>query len=111
MMMNATMTLQPTTPFLSTLLNFSFTSILFNNYTSSLCFRLCSLFSTSFPLLFVVVFQLHSCTHTIVNSKISKTCTTSNNKHKLFLMVTSFFLVFEHSTRHIHFFIYLSSFN
>ncbi len=38
--------------------------------------------------------------------KLQKTRTTSNNKHKLLLTITSFFLVLKHHAYDIHFFIY-----
>jgi hypothetical protein len=65
---------------------------------------ICAYFSALlFPLLFVIVFQLHSTHPYYYNSKTSKMHTTSNNKPKLLLMIILFFLFFEHLTRHIHF--------
>jgi hypothetical protein len=60
-------------------------------------------FVLPFPLLFVVVFNCIIYTHIVMNSKTSKMHTTFSNKLKLFLMITSFFLILEHSACHIHF--------
>jgi len=86
---------------LSALFNSSFISILFNNSVSSYYLHLCSHSSVlPFPLLFAIVFN---CTHTVVNSKTSKMCTTSNNKHKLLSIITLFIFILEHLAHHIHF--------
>jgi hypothetical protein len=49
--------------------------------------------------------------HVTMNSKTLKMCTTSNNKYKLLLMITSFFFILELLTRRIHFFTCPLSFN
>jgi hypothetical protein len=56
------------------------------------------------PLLFSIVFQLHSlhsCCYELQNLKM---CTTSNNKHKLLSIITLFFSFLKCPTHHIHFF-------
>jgi hypothetical protein len=60
-------------------------------------------YALPFPLLFAFNYTIY--THTVVNSKPMKTCTTSNNKRKLLSTITSLFLVLEHPACHIHFFI------
>jgi magnesium-transporting ATPase (P-type) len=65
--------------------------------------------SITFHYVFVIVYT--SMAYCTSNSKTSKMRTTSNNKCKLFSMVTLFFFFLEHLARHIHFFTYPPSFN
>ncbi len=71
-------------------------------------------FATTFASHYSISITLHYafiivCTFMVYqtsNSKTSKMRITSNNKHKLFSMVTLFFFILQHPTRHIHFFMY-----
>ncbi len=112
MMMNVMTTLQPTAKY-STFLSLLFSTPLLLLFFSTILLLLLPLFVFT-PLHFLFPcysLQFFNCTHTTMNSKTSKLCTTSNNKHKLLLMVTPFLLILEHPTHRIHFFICLPSFN
>jgi hypothetical protein len=58
---------------------------------------------------FIIVYT--SMAYCTSNSKTSKMRTISNNKCKLFFMVTLFFFILQRPARHIHFFTYSPSFN
>ncbi len=107
MMMNAMVTLQPMAEY-STILSLLFSTPLLLMFFSIILlmiptFICAHCFVLPFPLLFVVVFNCIIYTHIVMNSKTSKMHTTFSNKLKLFLMITSFFLILEHSACHIHF--------
>ncbi len=94
MMMNVVATLQPIAEYSTLFSLLSSTPLLlmfFSIIPLPLPTFICAhSFALPFPLLFTIVFQLHY-SHSVMNSKTSKTSITSNNKCKLFLRNTPFF--------------------
>jgi hypothetical protein len=110
------MSLQPIVEYLTFLLSLLFSTPFLLLFFSTIllpptAFICAHSFTLPFPLLFVVVFQLHSLHSYYCEFQTLNMCTTSNNKHKLLSTVTLFFLLLEHLIRHIHFFIYPLFFN
>jgi len=96
MMMNAETTLQPTAKYSTHLLFLFFSTpllfLLFSMIPLPITAFVCAhSFALPFPLLLFEVFQWHFMHSYCFELHKFETCTTSNNKRKLFSIITSFF--------------------
>ncbi len=92
--------------------NSSSTSILFNNSISSSCLCLCSFLYASFSLTIHYSFSISLFVLILLGTpKLQKHTQLPTTNTNYFRQLSCFFFVLEHFICHIHFFIYLPSFN